>query len=170
MNLLKNIEELKIKLEDDPNNEKLKLELSSISDIQKKMGFAVPEIKSEKVDNSAASSLQLQRSKLAAKIQKFGLTELQAELDELDRQIANDKKCQDHFRQFPEKVKTYHTAYGEVTWFVDEKIIECQGAKFTDEEILKMSANGMHLTDFEFELKRQFPHVTLIGISEREAA
>ncbi len=68
--------------------------------------------------------------------------------------------------EYPEKVKTYHTHFGEVTWYVNEKIIECQGAKFTDEEILKLKSRGLHVTNFELELKRQLPHITLIDISE----
>jgi len=82
---------------------------------------------------------------------------------------AGSDMNENHFPHVPEKVKTFHTAYGEVTWYVNEKIIECQGAKFTDEEILKLKSNKLHVTDFELELKRQFPQVTLIDITEAAA-
>jgi len=66
----------------------------------------------------------------------------------------------------PEIVKTYHTKFGEVIWYPNEKMIECQGAKFTEFEILKLAGSGLAVTDFELHLKKVFPFTELTDISE----
>jgi len=66
----------------------------------------------------------------------------------------------------PEIVKTYYTKFGEVIWYPNEKLIECQGAKFTELEILKLAGSGLAVSEFELELKKVFPFTELTDVSE----
>ena len=60
-----------------------------------------------------------------------------------------------------EDLKVFTSPFGKVVWNKDEKTIECQGAIFTENEMLEMQKAGIGITDFDIEIKKQFSDVRL---------
>jgi len=109
------------------------------------------------------SELLSKRDKLAAKISKFGFTELQPELDELNRQI-------EQIAVLPSDVKKYDTYFGEVIWNQASGKIICRDCEFTETEIMSVSNAGLSLSEMDFEIKKHFPDAQLSVLPREEAA
>jgi len=113
----------------------------------------------EQIGINTIELLTKKREDLFFDFDVFGKTELKEEIAKLDAMIKNYSVP---IPELPEIVKTYYTKFGEVIWYPNEKLIECQGAKFTELEILKLAGSGLAVSEFELELKKVFPFSFLL--------